>query len=63
MDAGNTLLAHVSRASSVNNISHQGHAECQSVQVLWHLLGLLGAEVLRKPVTDQCAPILKQLIN
>lgn len=59
MDPGNTLLAHVSWAASVNNISHQGHAECQSVQVLWHLLGLLGAEVFRKSVTDQCAPALK----
>lgn len=59
MDAGNTLLAHVSRASSGNNISHQGHAECQSVQVLWHLLRLLGAEVFRKSVTDQFAPISK----
>lgn len=59
MDAGNTLLAQVSRASSINNISDQGHAECQSVQVLWHLLGLLGAEVFRKSVTGQCAPILK----
>lgn len=59
MDTGNTLLAHVSRASSVNNISHQGHAECQSAQVLCHVLCLLGAEVFRKSVTDQRAPTLK----
>lgn len=59
VDTGNTLLAPVSRASSVNNISPQSHAECQPAQVLCHGLCLLGAEVFRKSVTDQCAPTLK----